>query len=453
MNSVSPSPGKRARRRTGLGLGVAAAALLALAPGAHAAAAKIYVGTPGGDRITAKSSKGNILWGGGGADTLIGGPGPDFIYGIRSNNKIAGGAGDDYIEGGAGSDSINAGAGNNTVFGSSGHDVITAGDGNNYVDVGGAPDKAIIGDGNNVIHTGSGGIQLKVGNGNNTVYYGSGISTIELGTGVNTIYLAGTAGLKSLKCGGNPNTVVYVNATGLGEYSLQILRRDKARGCPTITTYDGDKRITAKQPSDIWGSFRLIGSDGRDKLFGNHGGGYIEGKDGDDEIWGDRLEDTGGARAKATTVEINAGGGNNRIFGGRGTNIITAGNGNNFVRAGAHINRISLGSGQNLIRLQGAKSTNTVTLNGRGAEPSYIESLANGKKPVIRCTNGAKAIIVYGNTKPKSNCRPSYSARSKRGKELQVLHTPGVPASDDIVEVPIRPGEQGIGVARPAAAG
>lgn len=432
-------------RHTHLTAGLAAALLLV---GGTSAQAKTYVGTPGPDRLKAKSSAGDTLWGGGGADTLIGGKGPDRIYGVRSNNKIHGGLGDDYIEGGAGSDVINAGPGNNTVFGSSGHDVITTGDGNNYVDVGGAPDQATLGDGNNILLTGSGGGRYTVGNGNNTVYYGSGIAYIKAGKGVNTFYLSGTAGLRSLDCGGNPASTVYVNEAALQQYTMQIFKR-KAKRCANIRTYDGNARIAA-DIAGLWEDFDLTGGDGRDKLFGGHGGGTIDGGEGDNEIWADHNEDTGLPRSQQYTTRIRVGNGNNRLFGGRGTNIITAGNGNNFVRAGAHVNQISVGSGVNLIRLQGAESTNEVTISGRGTnEGSFVESLANGKKPVIRCENGAKAAVVYGNTKPQTNCRPVVAVRSKAGQRISIERTPGVPGSDPIVEGQLQPGDNGIGVPRP----
>ncbi|MFT4035832.1 MAG: calcium-binding protein [Patulibacter sp.] len=424
----------------------AAALALALTP-AVAAASAVKIGTPGSDRLKAKPS-GSTLWGGGGADTLIGGSGDDRIYGVRSDNRISAAGGNDYIEGGAGSDVIDGGTGNNTIFGSSGQDRIVAGDGNNYVDVGGGNDRAVLGDGNNVLVTASGGGSFQVGNGNNTIYYGSGIAYITAGSGVNQIYLSGTAGVRKLECGGNPATTVYVNDSGLGPYSLQILAR-KVKHCPNITTYDGTKRITAKI-AGLWNSFELTGGDGRDKLFGGHGGGTIDGGGGDNEIWVDHNEATGLPRSQGFTTRVTVADGNNRIFGGRGTNIISAGNGNNFVRAGAWINDITVGSGVNQIRLQGAKSTNTVTIRGRADnEGSYVESLANGKRPVIRCVDGAKAAVVYGNTKPRTNCRPLVPVRSEKGEELQIERTPGVPAADLILEDQIAPGEYGIGVPRP----
>ncbi len=425
--------------------GLTTALLLVAVP---AASAKTIVGSPGPDRLKAKSSAGDTLWGGGGADTLIGGNGPDRIYGVRSNNKISGGGGDDYIEGGAGSDSINGGAGNNTIYGSSGHDVITAGDGNNYVDVGGAPDIATLGDGNNVLLTGSGGGKYTVGDGNNTVYYGSGIAYITAGKGVNTFYLSGTAGVRKLDCGGNPASTVYLNEAALQKYSMQIFKR-KAKNCANVRTYDGNARIQA-DIAGLWEDFNLTGGDGRDKLFGGHGGGTIDAGEGDNEVWADMNEETGLPRSQQYTTRITVGHGNNRIFGGRGTNFITAGNGNNFVRAGAWVNTVRVGSGVNLIRLQGAESTNEVVIDGAADnEGSFVESLANGKKPVIKCINGAKAAVVYGNTKPDSNCRPLVPVRSKAGERLSIERTPGVPGSDPIVEGQLQPGDNGVGVPRP----
>jgi Ca2+-binding RTX toxin-like protein len=441
--SIAATFGRPARRSA---LALSTFALLVTAP---VASANVYVGTPGPDHLKAKHATGDTLWGGGGADTLIGGPGPDLIYGVRSNNKISGGAGDDYIEGGAGSDKIDTGSGNNSVFGSSGQDQIVTGDGNNYVDVGGGNDKAKLGNGNNVLLTGSGGGTFDLGNGNNTVYYGSGIVYITAGSGVNTFYLSAAAAVRKLDCGGNPASKVFVNSASIGQYTIQVLKRN-LKNCPsTIDTYDGNARTVA-QIAGQWESFDLMGDSGRDKLFGGHGGGTIDGGEGDNEIWADHNEDTGLPRSQQYTTTITAGNGNNKIFGGRGTNNITVGNGNNFIRAGIFVNTIRVGSGTNLIRLQGSSSTNTVTIDGAAEnQGSYVESLANGKRPVINCVNGAKAAIVYGNTKPVSNCRPMESARSPKGKVLQIVRTPGVLASDPIIDPAIQPGENGIGVPRP----
>jgi Ca2+-binding RTX toxin-like protein len=436
--ATKATAGSRARRGAVVGMTL----LVALSAPA-VASARVQVGSPGPDRLKAGPG-GDLLFGGGGADTLIGGAGNDVIYGVRSGNRISGGGGDDYIEGGAGSDKINGGAGNNTIYGGSGHDEIAAGDGNNYVDVGGAPDRAELGDGNNVLVTGSGGGNYTVGDGNNTVYYGSGIAYIKAGKGVNTFYLSGTAGLRSLNCGGNPASVVYVNAAALNQYSMQIFKRDKAENCPTVVTYDGITRTVSNQAGK-WESFSLRGTDGRDKLFGGHGGGTIDAKDGDDIIWADFNEDTGGAAAQANTTTITAGNGNKLIYGGRGTNNITAGNGNMFIRGGAWNNTVTLGAGNHVVRLQGY-GQNEVTLNGAG--DSYVEAFANGHVPSVHCNNGAQATIVYGNTKPNTNCDTVVKARSKKGMLLQVERTPAIADSDAVVDEPIRPG-QGAGVARP----
>ncbi len=83
-----------------------------------------------------------------------------------------------------------------------------------------------------MLHTASGGGRFKLGNGNNVVYYGSGIVYITLGRGVNTIFLSATTGVRSLNCGGNPQTQVFVNERSLGPYSMQIFLREKAIELP-----------------------------------------------------------------------------------------------------------------------------------------------------------------------------------------------------------------------------
>ena len=452
MAHLAPSAAPRPpRARTTLLASCTAAALLS---STAVAQAEVYVGTPGPDTMRSKHDTGDTLWGGGGADTLTGGAGPDSLYGVRSDNAIDGRGGDDYIEGGAGSDVIEGGTGNNTIFGSSGQDRISTGNGNNYVDVGGGNDQVSIGNGNNVLHTGSGGGRFRLGNGNNTVYYGSGIVYITAGSGVNHFYLSGVQAVRELNCGGNPQTVIHVNSAALKgrPYALQVFKRNTT-GCDTIVEYDGHKRIQAKI-AGLWDVFDLKGADGRDKLFGGHGGGTIDAGEGDNEVWADHNEDTGLPRSKGYTTTIAVGNGNNKVFGGRGTNVITAGNGNNFIRAGMYVNTIRVGSGTNLVRLQGnVGGSNDITIDGTSptSTGTFVESLANGRKPMINCINGAQASIVYGNTKPQSNCKPMYSARSPKGKKLQVLLTPGVHASDPIYEAQIEPGEMGIGVPRPGA--
>ena len=434
----------KTRRPVQTRFGVAAlAASVVIAALPAAAGARTIVGTPGGDRLVGSSATGDLLFGGGGSDTLIGGAGNDVIYGVRGDNHINAGGGSNFVEGGAGSDVIVAANGANTIFGGTGHDDIRAGDGNNYVDAGGAPDKVTLGDGNNVLWTGSGGGEYVVGNGNNTIYT-PGYAHIKAGSGVNHIWLSSMA---TVDCGGNPQTVLHMNAAADPDgKSVEFnLRRGRLSNCPNVEMFEGPRQ----QPAKIvrgYGAFKLVGTDGRDKLLGGHGGGSIHGGQGDDIIWADHIQETGGSRARARTTTITAGDGANLIYGGRGTNHITVGSGDNFIRGGAYVNRIATGGGNNVVRLQG-HGRNSVVFNGGR---NYVESFANTNTPSIRCNGGAKAIIIYGNTRPRTNCNTVASARSALGKRLQIAGTAHIVPSDPVVETPLLPGEQGIGAPRPA---
>jgi Ca2+-binding RTX toxin-like protein len=75
----------------------------------------------------------NIINGGRGADTLIGGSENDTLFGGAGNDVINSGDGNDVVYGGRGDDSITAGNGNDTLWGGCGADTIIAGNGNDVL--------------------------------------------------------------------------------------------------------------------------------------------------------------------------------------------------------------------------------------------------------------------------------------------------------------------------------
>ncbi len=418
------------------------------------AAAATIVGTPGRDRLEATSSGGDTLVGGGGADRLIGGPGDDQIYGVRSGNTIRAGAGNNLIEGGSGDDKITAGDGANTILSGTGHDRIETGNGNNYVDAGGGPTKVVLGHGNNVLHTGSGGGSYRVGNGSNTIYFGSGPAEIVAGSGVNAIYINTGSRPRSVDCGGNPATVLYINPknTKGGPAHLGMIKKGQIRNCPTIVAQPtpDDPAAGIVRIARGFDSYRLVGSaHGNDRLYGNHGSGTIDGRGGDNVIWADHLKESGGKRARQATSTITVGNGDNTIYGGRGATTIRTGKGNNVIRGAEGTTRITTRGGAQVIRLRG-KGSNTVTIRGGSA---YVESFTTKRRPRIRCVNGAKGTVVWGRVKPRTNCRTRASAYSKKGRRLQVKGLVRVPDSKTAIAGRPVPGSNGIGTARPALIG
>ena len=59
-----------------------------------------------------------------GNDTLKGGEGHDFLFGMGGNDTLNGNAGDDHLFGGSGNDYLDGGAGQDTVYAGSGDDIV-----------------------------------------------------------------------------------------------------------------------------------------------------------------------------------------------------------------------------------------------------------------------------------------------------------------------------------------
>lgn len=418
------------------------------------AAAETLVGTPGRDRLVATSAEGDVLVGGGGHDTLIGGPGNDQFYGVRSGNTIRAGAGSNVVEGGSGDDIVTAGDGANTIHTGSGHDRIELGNGNNYIDAGGGPDSVVAGNGNNVLHTGTGGGVYRVGNGNNVIFFGSGPAEITAGTGVNVIYINTGSKPKLVDCGGNPASVLYINPVNTkgGRGHAGGIKKGQYRNCATVLALPTPEN-PAKGVTRIargFGSYRLTGTEDRnDTLLGSHGSGTIDGRGGDNVMWSDHLKASGGKRAREAESTITAGNGNNTIYGGRGSASITVGSGINVIRGAEGDTRITTRGGAQVIRLRGT-GRNTVTIRGGSA---YVEAFTSRRRPVIRCLGGAKGTVVWGRVKARTNCRERSSAYSKKGRELQVKGVVRVEDSFTAFEGRPKPGDNGIGVPRPALVG
>jgi Ca2+-binding RTX toxin-like protein len=159
---------RHARLTTGL-LGASALAVsgFAFAP-AEAAAPLCFgqvptiVGTAGNDVLTGRADVRDVIYGGGGNDSisggefydagtapdlLCGGPGKDRLVGARGNDKLNGGDGDDVVDGTNGADVEQGNAGNDLVGGGSfedadrAADVMRGGDGNDVMYPGWGKDK------------------------------------------------------------------------------------------------------------------------------------------------------------------------------------------------------------------------------------------------------------------------------------------------------------------------
>jgi Ca2+-binding RTX toxin-like protein len=279
----------------------------------------------------------DTIYGNAGNDILLGGGGDDSIYGGEGNNHIAGDnaevtrseftlpegsedplselAADPVLvfetaeEASGGNDVIETGDGNDVILGGIGQDTITSGDG---IDV-------ILGDLGIVIPVGSAGADviarngnigtntddiINAGNGNNVVLGGSGNDSITTGNGVD--YISGD--LAELKRDADGNLVSFETV------------EEAIGGNDYVTAGVGDDMILGGIGQD-----HIFGNDGVDTILGDLGIIVPMGSAGPDVIA--RHGDIG----VNTDDIIDAGNGNNVVFGGSGKDTITTGTGSDYI--------------------------------------------------------------------------------------------------------------------------
>ncbi len=118
----------------------------------------------------------NEIFGGKGADSILGNVGNDTINGNAGNDKLFGGDGDDEINGGAGNDSLYGDGGNDTLTGGDGADVFIYESGNDLItDYAAKQDKIKFNVEITNTTVSSGNVIFETANGNLTVKDGAGV--------------------------------------------------------------------------------------------------------------------------------------------------------------------------------------------------------------------------------------------------------------------------------------
>ena len=149
-----------------------------------------YIDDPEGDRIDSNDEiipgegpNDDIVWAGGGDDTIDSGAGDDEVYGEGGDDTVEAGAGNDVVDGGSGNDVIDGEAGDDQLLGGTGHDDIEGGDGDDIIMGGTGNDTLSGGDDSDVIAGQVGNDFIDGGDGDDTVVGGSGKDTITGGDG------------------------------------------------------------------------------------------------------------------------------------------------------------------------------------------------------------------------------------------------------------------------------
>jgi Ca2+-binding RTX toxin-like protein len=354
----------------------------------------------GGDDAIYGGAGADWLLGQGGDDYLDGGADDDVVFGDEGDDMIAGGAGDDflsgdsldnagnaefsglpgdqhgqdYIEGGAGDDLISGNGGNDVLYGDEGNDVINGDDpvtpgeyhGNDYID-GGAGNDTLVGSG--------GDDEIHGGDGDDTIAGdGEGIAVEYQGAD----YLDGEAGNDYLRGYGGADTLIG----GSGNDELH-----GEAGDDSLDGGEGDDLAFGEAGND-----RLYGGAGNDGLGGGDGDDSIDGGDGNDILVGDGGNDqlSGGAGDD----QLSGGAGDDVLIGGAGSDILDGGDGDDtYVFDAADL---PASAGNVVIDIQDAGGINTLVLENLDLASIEVSQAPDSNDLVLNLGGGSRIVINDG---------------------------------------------------------
>jgi serralysin len=246
------------------------------------------------DSVINKSDLRLVADGGAGADTLVGGPKADKLYGDHwsgtGNDKIYGGDGNDYIDAGDGADFVSGGNGNDTIDGDTnsvtepgrpGDDVIHGGNGDDVMWGFGGEDRLFGGNGDDGLRGGDGRDALDGGAGDDVLI--GDLDPARLAADV----MRGGAGVDEVRYS-HYTRAVTVDLDGVSRDDGAPGERDTVGAdVETLTgTRGNDTLIGNAAPNEI------DGYGGNDAIIGGPGDDHLLGWDGNDRFWGSEGDDT-----------------------------------------------------------------------------------------------------------------------------------------------------------------
>src|SRR5829696_1015225 len=298
---------------------------------------------------------------------------------------------------------------------------IDGGDGEDQLDGGAAPDTVNGGAGNDVIHGGSGADTINAGPGDDIVYSDSGPDRIDAGDGNDTVYANNGTAVETVDCGRGEDTI-YINPYDRkgGISNAQALRGGRIRNCEHVIeqepVHDATKGVTRDANSRHGGT--LHGTERNDNLLGGPGYDHLFGGAGDDVLWGNRLHDG----RSFDTDYLDAGHGNDTVYGSRANNTIIGGDGDDFLHGGPKPNRIIAGTGNDTVRLRGA-GPNT----GLGsAADDTIEAYAKGQA-AIDCGPGDDRVNIGFNRLVRTRTARRSNTATRSADEVRGDSRPPMP--------------------------
>lgn len=275
------------------------------------------------DLLTGSDRANNFLYGGGGADTILGAEHDDFLFGQAGDDDLRGGSGINFCFGGSDQDTLRGEGELSRFYGGSGADLFMVSSANKVEiadlnvrngDRWTAPNSSVI--------TKIQNIDLNHDGKNEQIVTFSGGQTVVL--------FIESIGMISNVLRSGPNTTTF---------PVGLVRGSEEYGSATadvITVGDGETTLFGGAADDT-----LVGGEQSDSLYGGEDEDFLTAYGGSDELFAGKGRDSvdGGTGADFIAGGIGAdsltgGVGYDRLFGGKGADLICGGAGNDLLIGG-----------------------------------------------------------------------------------------------------------------------
>ncbi|NHZ92962.1 type I secretion C-terminal target domain-containing protein [Massilia sp. CCM 8733] len=363
--------------------------------------ADLIFGSGGNDYIDGgdEDGPGDRLYGGGGADSVYGGGGDDYMFGDAGNDLVDGEGGMDQIDGGAGDDVLRGGDGADYLHDDIGSNIMVGGAGNDHL--------LAMGPGADRLEGGADNDMLEGGTGHDSLYGGAGMDAFNIGAAAGSMIpsnvlvsggdgddriaiFPGTTATK-VHASGGAGSDLFVFAYGTHDEAIFIddfsagaggdrlafggmlpfphLNPFGAPGYARLLQQGSDTlvQIDVDGAADTAGSFRtvgiLTGVQAQDLIPNNFAEGYnqdgsqhgktIEAGSGNDKLYGGVLDDT-----------IDGGAGNDQVWANDGNDVVHGGDGNDDLSGSSGNDLLGGGAGDDYLHGQDGNDT----LNGGGGD-------------------------------------------------------------------------------------
>ena len=266
----------------------------------------------GADRIEGEGGA-DLVKGGAGGDTLKGQLGDDTLDGEAGDDVLVGGWGEDHLSGGDGSDRLYGGGGDDTLLGGANADYLAGDGGDDVLDGGLGNDTIICGDGLDLIRAGDGNDRIEIGpttasapgvaarNVGGFGGLGTGVILPLVGMKVNTAVLNGGRGEDSVLFGDEADALFLHDEFAGAHPTLAVARVARVASIERIATGGGNDIVdlTSQIFSLAGARVEIDAGSGDDIVWGSDADELIRGGSGSDTLFGgtglDTLEGGGGA--------------------------------------------------------------------------------------------------------------------------------------------------------------